>query len=913
MRKSCLLVALALLGLAAIAVALAATPVQADPAPMVDPPTTNGPYSVGYTYDTIRTSTNSYDTPLKTYYPGVGSGRDVKGDKSAAPYPAILWMHGTGGNQESYQGYLVPLCSWGFVVVSIGYLDAYFPASCDPADINDILDLLEANNANSSRVLYGMVNTSSYGLSGHSAGGGLSLWNGAYVSRIKAVQTLAAAIAVSGVDGIADRFNRPLLMQAGDQDSYTEGSDACWAKFKCTRAYFKIIGGTHISGFQGDVFISFFLYYLSGKQEYREFVYGDYVINRHIGAVYDLGFQVNETGEFFPPRLEATIEPSDAPMDSPVLFNGTILGNYLRGDPRGTFTWDLGGAAGPFVDRYNTTCTVNFTDPIELYANFSYTIGRMYIEIPAALHLRVRNVEPVAAFAQDDLTVDMDSPLRLDASATHDTPSDIGTLTYVWDFGDGGSPMTTDTPLAERTYTRPGAYTVALTVTDRHNASSTATLDIAVVNVPPTAGIRIFTTGDPLWVSEDEHLELPGKGNDTPTDRQRLKYMWDFGDGTGSEWSSSGYATHQYTRAGNYTPVLTVRDPAGAVATASIDIAVYNVVPTCEVLSPRQAEASFDEDAEVRFRGGADDTPTDLDALQYMWDFGDGNATAWGPLSMAAATHAYARSGTYTAALSARDDDGAVGRAVVDVAVRNLPPTASIVRPGEAVTVNEDTAVAFEGMGSDTPSDQATLGYWWDLDGILPVRGTGAEYMFTSSGKHTVTFTVNDPEGEVAAAVVIVTVVNLPPEVTAEVSPLEIGTGGVVNFSCSASDTPSDQGGLRIRWEFGDGGASSAPDGNHTYADAGNYTATVTVRDNDNESATRTFTVQVLAPPVVPPTGGGEPGVVSKVLGRNAVVGLAVVAAAVVIVVLVLRGRRRAAASEASTGVATAGGDGKVA
>jgi PKD repeat protein len=465
-------------------------------------------------------------------------------------------------------------------------------------------------------------------------------------------------------------------------------------------------------------------------------------------------------------------------------------------------------------------------------------------------------------------------------------------------------------PLAERTYTRIDVCTVTLTVTDRHNASSTATVAVTVVNVPPRAGIRIITLGDPISVSEDYHLELPGVGNDTPTDRPRLKYMWDFGDGTGSEWSSSGYATHQFIRAGNYTAVLSVKDPAGAVATASLLIEVYNAIPTCEVLSPRQAEASFDEDAEVHFRGSADDTPTDLDTLQYMWDFGDGNATAWGPLSTATATHVYTRSGTYAAALSARDDDGAEGRAAVDVTVRNLPPTASIVRPGQAVTVNEDTKVAFEGMGSDTPSDQATLGYWWDLDGALPTRGTSVEYAFNSSGKYRVTFTVNDPEGEIATAVVIVTVVNLPPEATAELSPLAIRTGGVVNFSCTVSDTPSDQGTLKVHWEFGDGGTSAARAGNHTYAATGNYTVTLTVMDNDDESVTRTFKVRVDAPLVIPPVDRHEPGVTGQDMGRTIAFGLAIAVTVIVIVVLGLWSRRRATASEASTGVATAGGDG---
>ena len=52
---------------------LAAILASAGPAPMVDPPTSYGPYAIGYTYDTIRPSTNGNNTYLKTYYPAVAA------------------------------------------------------------------------------------------------------------------------------------------------------------------------------------------------------------------------------------------------------------------------------------------------------------------------------------------------------------------------------------------------------------------------------------------------------------------------------------------------------------------------------------------------------------------------------------------------------------------------------------------------------------------------------------------------------------------------------------------------------------------------------------------------------------------------------------------------------------------------
>jgi len=68
--------------------------------------------------------------------------------------------------------------------------------------------------------------------------------------------------------------------------------------------------------------------------------------------------------------------------------------------------------------------------------------------------------------------------------------------------------------------------------------------------------------------------------------------------------------------------------------------------------------------------------------------------------------------------------------------------------------------------------------------------------------------------------------------------------------------------------------------------------------------------VRVDAPLVIPPVDRHEPGVTGQDMGRTIAFGLAIAVTVIVIVVLGLWSRRRATASEASTGVATAGGDG---
>jgi len=895
LRRSALTTLGCALVMVLVGLALAALLASADPALMVDPPTSYGPYAIGYTYDTIRPSTNSYDTYLKTYYPAASAGRDTAPDTSAAPYPTIVWLPGTGGTRESYQGYLGPLCSWGFVVVAVGYNHNYFPASCDAQDLEETLDYMEGLNATESRVLHGMVNSSAFGLSGHSAGGGLSLYYGAYVDRFKVVQTLAAAISDGAVDAVAADFQKPVLMQVGKLDTtYIDGSRRAWKMFSCTRSLFEIIGGTHTEGFQGDVFFSFFLCYLAGKDEYREFVYGDYVIDRYLASAYDLWFQVNETGEFFPPRVSASVDPPVVDMDATVILNGTIEGRYIVDDPRGSFAWDFDVDAYDIAGPNETDHAVAFRDVLELNVTFAYTIGRLSVKAPGALHVSVRNVEPVAAFSHGDLTVDMDAPVELNASATQDTPSDIGSLAYYWDVSDGSPPLTTHAPVLTRSFDAPDDYTVTLAVTDRHGAVSIATVAVHVLNVAP-----VPTVGEDREAFEDDVLDLQGAASDTTSDQKRLRYSWDFGDGTGTEWSPSAAAAHAYPRAGNYAIVLSVKDPWGAVASATMTARVLDMPPECVAVSPED-RSSIEEDVELAFEGRASDTPSDMDAMEYMWDFGDGNATGWGGKANASARHSYSMSGTYTARLAVRDDDGLEAAAEVTVTVLNVPPSATLLRPAPSITVDEDTTVTFEGQGSDSPSDAPLLEYWWDLDGRPVGDAATVSLDFPSAGRYVVTFGARDPEGEVATVSVAVTVVNLAPWANATAGPLLLEVGENLSFCCTFGDSPSDAPSLVATWDLGDGDTSSLAAGTHVYTSAGNYTVQLTVTDDDGAVATRELTVTVEAPPPPPPPPDGDgPDGGTRDAGRTVIVGVVVLVVLAVAAAVVLLRRRPPLAAEA--------------
>ena len=68
-----------------------------------------------------------------------------------------------------------------------------------------------------------------------------------------------------------------------------------------------------------------------------------------------------------------------------------------------------------------------------------------------------------------------------------------------------------------------------------------------------------------------------------------------------------------------------------------------------------------------------------------------------------------------------------------------------------------------------------------------------------------------------------------------------------VNFS-SAGSTDPDGSIAAFAWDFGDGGASTAPNPSHTYATAGPFIAHLTITDNAGSQTTQAILVQAVAP-----------------------------------------------------------------
>lgn len=256
--------------------------------------------------------------------------------------------------------------------------------------------------------------------------------------------------------------------------------------------------------------------------------------------------------------------------------------------------------------------------------------------------------------ATDSVMIDVGSDLVPTASASAATTSGFapltvnffgsaqggnGAITYQWTFGDGSMASTDQNP--SHVYTVSGTYAAVVVVTDADGDSSSAQVDVTVLDnaVPavnasasPDTGITPFNVDFQATVSQ----------GDAP-----FSYRWDFGDGSMS--SAVQNPSHSYTTAGTFTATVTVTDANGDTASDTVTItAADNTQPIVTAAADRDT-GTVPLAISFSATGSGGNAP-----LSYQWFFGDGSA----PSGQKDTSHTYLNPGIYTATVVVTDADG---------------------------------------------------------------------------------------------------------------------------------------------------------------------------------------------------------------------------------------------------------------
>jgi gliding motility-associated-like protein len=202
----------------------------------------------------------------------------------------------------------------------------------------------------------------------------------------------------------------------------------------------------------------------------------------------------------------------------------------------------------------------------------------------------------------------------------------VGTIKYLWNFGDG---ITDTTRNVTHAYTNPGTYTVRLTVTSEKGCPNDSAFNITVYPDPVVGFIEPNAQqcfGNNLFNFINTSTVLTGS----------LQYLWSFGDGT---TAITRNAAHSYAGPGEFTVKMVVLSDKGCTDSTSNNfkvfkyaIADFKVEPICTGVRLPLFNRTINTSPSVS---------------TFLWDFGNGaTSTQQNPI------YSYPAAGTFTIQLS---------------------------------------------------------------------------------------------------------------------------------------------------------------------------------------------------------------------------------------------------------------------
>lgn len=401
-------------------------------------------------------------------------------------------------------------------------------------------------------------------------------------------------------------------------------------------------------------------------------------------------------------------------------------------------------------------------------------------ETVASTSIIIHNVAPTIGTTTVPTTLSEGQFATFSAAAS-DPAGSGDPLQFVWDFGDGSSPVTGTT--VSKAFADNGSYQVTLTVRDDDLAAASKTFTVVVTNVAPTVTPIAKQT-----VSEGTLLSLTDIGTFTdpgPEAGGTFTFSINWGDGSSP---STGTATvdqagtvllplqgsfngsHTYGNDGTYLVTLQVTDKDAGIGAAQFNVIVTNVAPTVTPIgnqSVAEGQALSLTDiatfSDPEFGVGT--------AFVFAIDWGDGSALDTGTATIDVAgapgqltqgsfdgSHTYADNGTYTVTLRVTDNAGlgARGFATFQVAVNNLNPILTIGAVPNPIVGGQ--LVTLTGTYDDVPADRADVAVLIDFGDGTPrrqaQRGVGSggilqfefRHVFTAPGLQTVTVIAEDDD-----------------------------------------------------------------------------------------------------------------------------------------------------------------------
>ncbi len=325
-------------------------------------------------------------------------------------------------------------------------------------------------------------------------------------------------------------------------------------------------------------------------------------------------------------------------------------------------------------------------------------------------------------------------------------------------------------------YVLQGRYTPILKVWNSRGRPYTKALVIVIQNNPPLFNIaidgkissnnnRLKTAAFDYEAYEDEEILISVEGCSAPN--HSLTYIFSFADAEIK--TTENFTIHSWKNAGTYPVTITVIGSTNELSKETVYIRIKNKPPIASFSIENEDHIAIG--SEIKFSADSSiDTPSDLNSLRYVWDWGD-NSFNWGKY----ATHTYFNSGIYNISLTVKDDDGAISSFSRMIELNNTLPHIDFIDSNITHIINEGEPYLFTAKATDDSIDIVQLLYYWNFDSTNfdPLALGGFEqggylnrHVFTDDYKGHISVVALDPSGEYSVATTNVEVLNVAPQVS---------------------------------------------------------------------------------------------------------------------------------------------------
>jgi hypothetical protein len=426
------------------------------------------------------------------------------------------------------------------------------------------------------------------------------------------------------------------------------------------------------------------------------------------------------------------------------------------------------------------------------------------------------------------------------------------------------------------TFAEEGSFATSVTINDGGGSTATvpggATVGDAALSV--TSGLS-FGTFEGLSLTTPVLIFGDADPNAVVGD---FSATINWGDGTNSAgwittYGNSGFmanGTHTYISEGTYVVTVTVTDQGGSTTSGTSHATISDASLTASANNLSATEGGAALSGTVGSFTDADPNPT-LGDFSATINWGDGTSSAGtilanGTSFTVAGTHAYASEGSFTITLTIKDVGGSQTTATATASVADAPLTASAtnVAPVEGSSFSGGVATFSDADPNAVVGDFTATITWGDGNtsaGTIVANGSS----FTVTGTHTyaeegafaTSVTITDGGGSKATVAGTATVADAPlTGSTTNFSAIAGApfTGTVATFTDADPNGTASDYAATITWADGstsagiitaNGSGGFKVTGTHTYAAAGTYAVSVTIKDGSGSTATITDTATV--------------------------------------------------------------------